>query len=126
MIATVLHCVSAVKSEKAQNRVFDQEYRKNDRQEQRVQANQNAKPKPQISIEDQINASRVPIISTKGKFFEPIEMKFPDTSQRTDVEAQNYVNELMEKIPKYARKEDPNLKMTGKRCARGLGSLYEV
>ncbi|XP_055310967.1 uncharacterized protein LOC129573861 [Sitodiplosis mosellana] len=54
------------------------------------------------------------------------DIKFPNTPERKGVDAQNYANKLMKEVPKFAQKEDPNLKMTGESCAHGLGSLYVV
>lgn len=64
------------------------------------------------------------ILYTAPKF-EPINMSFPDTV-RIGAEAEAYKKEKLASLPARAQKEDPNLKITGESCARGLGSLYEV
>lgn len=133
VIAIVLIPIS-VNCTNDQNRVLDQNHRKDIRQQDRVQgnANQNAKPKPQISIEDQINAPRVPIVrSTSSQiarmFFEPIELDI-----KTKQAAEAYKEKLLAGLKPAARKDNINVKMTGLRCARKngknkfKGSIYNV
>lgn len=60
-----------------------------------------------------------------AKKFEPIKMVFPDTV-RTGAAATEYKAEKLKPLPARAKIDDPNIIMTGKSCARGLGSLYEV
>lgn len=60
-----------------------------------------------------------------SKRFDPLQMKFPDTT-RTPKEAEQYREEKLNEVSPRARKEDKNLKMTGQSCARGLGDLYKV
>lgn len=59
------------------------------------------------------------------KVFEPIEMVFPDTV-RTGAAADEYKQTKLAPLPARAKKDDPNMVMTGESCARGLGSLYKV
>lgn len=64
-------------------------------------------------------------LASGSKIFQPIAMEFPDT-ERTGVAAIEYKTMKLAPLSSGARKEDPNMQMTGKSCARGLGSLYEV
>lgn len=133
VIAIILIPIS-VNCTKAQNRVSDQNYRQNDRQQDLVQrnANRNAKPKPQKSIEDEINTSKVPFnqkISSQiaRMFFEPVELDI-----KIKQAAETYKEGLLAELKPAAKKEHPFVKMTGLRCARQngnnkfIGSIYNV
>lgn len=64
-------------------------------------------------------------LASGSKVFEQIPMDFPDTV-RTGAAAAEYKKMKLAPLSSGAQKEDPNMKMTGESCARGLGSLYEV
>lgn len=121
--------VSGERQVRVYNRVRDSNYRQQSKMENRVQIskNRNAKPKPIPTIvEEEINQSKIPKVSMKSKFFEPIVMRFPDTSPRIGADALAYKKELLKNLPKPAQKDDQNIIMTGESCARGLGSWYRV
>lgn len=118
----------------AEIRIYDQNYRKAILQQDRKQlnANQNAKPKHKMPIEDQINAPREPIVrSTPSQiarmFFEPVELDI-----KTKQAAKVYKEQLLAGLKPSAQKEDDHVKMTGLRCARQndktkfKGTIYNV
>lgn len=113
------------------------DYRKEDRQNDRIQKAQANRNEPEVDPLDQIIAKQqakkaqeaaAQPQKTTPKFtgvFQPIDMKFPETV-RSGSAAEEYKVSKLASLKSGARKEDPNLIMTGESCARGLGSLYDV
>lgn len=106
----------------------NQNYHRQEKQQQELvetlKSRKAKKTKPIRTIEEEINRSRIPKVRNNVTFFEPIVLKFPDTPQRTDKEAELYKEKTLK--PFGSRAIDKNLIMTGKICARGRGTLYDV
>lgn len=93
-----------------------------------VQSHVSARLLPQFDLKNETFPYSFPsaaVFKSTSKVFEPLLIKFPDTT-RTGAAAKKYKENLLNTLGLRARKEDKNIKMTGESCARGLGHLYEV
>lgn len=82
------------------------------------------KPNPVLTIEEEINRSRIPKVRKNEIFFDPIILNCPTTSPRIGKDAEMYREKILK--PFGSRALDKNLIMTGESCACGRGSVYIV
>lgn len=85
--------------------------------------NKNPKKKNPTSVQPK-QTTAIAIASTKGNAFTPIVMK--KKPLRTGKAVEDYRAKLLKSYSPAAKKNNPNMVITGESCAFGTGSWYKV